>query len=431
MGKLVGPHFVGLLHADVLECGIPYLAMELLQGEDLEQSLERRDRLGVHEVVSLGEQASSALSTAHDLGIIHRDVKPSNLFRQHDGALKVLDFGISKIVASVPTNLRITRTGELVGSPSYVSPDQLRDPSSVGPLADVWSLGATLFHLTTGSVPFSGSTLLEIFDAIRFGAHVDPRTLRSGIPPQLAELINACLEKVPENRITMPELRSRLGSFPSSVPHWCSSSAATANTLPDLGNTRTGLDTHVSGEYAASAAATESSNDTLASPTDHTATKPHAETAERPLVRRLGTPALVAVLVVGVGVTFDVIRRRATEDRPEVPSAGVESPANDTSRPFVTGPDHRSALDVEPLPLRTPSTLVTGGDGKANVEPKPASFKRVPRSLNRVVTAPTTSAAATSPDSVKNTPHGPSVRPLDTSIDWAPAAGRSHPPIEH
>src|SRR5262249_7955982 len=146
-----------------LESGTPYMVMELLHGTDLGAMIAAGRPLPVAEAVGYLLQACEALAEAHQKGIIHRDLKPSNLFltTRPDGSplLKVFDFGIAKLVAEEPEqNLRLTSTGSGIGSPQYMSPEQVRDASRVDARTDIWALGVTLYELLAAAPPFTGTT---------------------------------------------------------------------------------------------------------------------------------------------------------------------------------------------------------------------------------------------------------------------------------
>jgi serine/threonine-protein kinase len=203
--------------------GTPYMVMEFLDGGDLSRVLEQRGRLPIPEAVGHILQACEAVAEAHSFGIVHRDLKPANLFLTHcrDGAplLKVLDFGISKSLGDTAQTANLTGTSVIIGSPQYMSPEQVRSSKHVDTRTDIWSLGVILHELLTGRVPFSADTMSALLVQI---AVDPPQPLGEGrpdIPPELARIVADCLEKDPARRIqTVGELARRLAPFaPSSV----------------------------------------------------------------------------------------------------------------------------------------------------------------------------------------------------------------------
>jgi predicted Ser/Thr protein kinase len=185
-----------------LETGEPYIVMELLKGEDLAKLLERRGRLSASEVVGIILQACDAIAEAHALGIVHRDLKPANLFLAErpgrTNLLKVLDFGISK--AQVGSGVSLTLSASLVGSPLYMSPEQVREARTVDGRADVWALGVTAYQLLTGTTPFAAPAIGEICAKILMENPVPPRSRWSEVPVQLDAVVMRCLRKEPSER---------------------------------------------------------------------------------------------------------------------------------------------------------------------------------------------------------------------------------------
>jgi serine/threonine protein kinase len=184
--------------------GAPYIVMECLAGEDLAKVITRgpvAPREGALYVL----QACAALSDAHAAGVVHRDLKPANLFltkRNRAALIKVLDFGISTRVGNAePTNARaFTVTSAHLGSPQYMSPEQIRSRMNVDERTDIWSLGVILYELLTGKPPFGGSTLFALSVAIVTEKPVPPSHHRAGVPRSLEDIVQRCLEKNPAER---------------------------------------------------------------------------------------------------------------------------------------------------------------------------------------------------------------------------------------
>ncbi len=145
--------------------GVPYIAMELLQGESLRTRLERRARLGPNEVVRIVGQVARAIGKAHDTGIVHRDLKPDNIFLVPEGdteIAKVLDFGIAKVSTQNPSMNSGTRTGAVLGTPYYMSPEQAQGNRSVDHRSDLWSLGVIAYQCSIGKLPFDSDALGDL-----------------------------------------------------------------------------------------------------------------------------------------------------------------------------------------------------------------------------------------------------------------------------
>ena len=190
--RLRNEHVAAVMDVETAEDGTPFIVLEFLEGEVLEAVLEKRGPVPPKDAVDWVLQALEAVAHAHAEKIIHRDLKPANLFltKKHDGTLviKVLDFGLSKITSGLQGAVA-TKTTAMIGSPAFMSPEQLRSAKSVDVRADVWSLGVVLFHLVTGKYPFHGETDGEIFAAI---LEHPPATLRSIRPELPEELERVC-----------------------------------------------------------------------------------------------------------------------------------------------------------------------------------------------------------------------------------------------
>ncbi|HMA92739.1 MAG TPA: serine/threonine-protein kinase, partial [Polyangiaceae bacterium] len=160
--KIRSEHIGRVMDVATADDGTPYIVMEYLEGQDLAALLAARGQLPVAEAVGYLLQACEAVSEAHSLGIVHRDLKPANLFLTHRGdgspLVKVLDFGISKSLAEGSQNANLTGTALIMGSPQYMSPEQVRSAKHVDTRTDIWSLGVIAHELLAGRPPFTADT---------------------------------------------------------------------------------------------------------------------------------------------------------------------------------------------------------------------------------------------------------------------------------
>ncbi len=176
---------------------LPYLVMQLITGESLEQRLAREKQLPIREIVRIGMQAAQGLAAAHALGMIHRDVKPGNiLLESSSDRVKLTDFGL----AHVAEDVKLTRTGFVSGTPMYMAPEQALGETS-DHRSDLFSLGAVMYEMCAGKPPFSGNSALAILKQIADGKHRPLRELNPAIPEWLAGTIDRLLAKKPADRV--------------------------------------------------------------------------------------------------------------------------------------------------------------------------------------------------------------------------------------
>jgi serine/threonine-protein kinase len=216
IARLRGHHIAKVLDTGRTDSGAPYMVLEYLEGRDLRTALDTDGPLPVDRAVEYLLQTCEAVAEAHAVGLIHRDLKPDNLFitRSADGreVLKVIDFGISKRVDG--SGRCLTKQGQSLGSPHYMAPEQMASPEQVDARADIWSLGVVLYELLTNTVPFMGDSLaaacLQVLTA-------EPRSIRETrpeVPPALEQVVMRCLAKQRDDRYSsVQELAFELCAF--------------------------------------------------------------------------------------------------------------------------------------------------------------------------------------------------------------------------
>jgi len=202
---------------------VPYMVMEYLDGVSL-FGLLARGPIAIPDAADQIAQACEALEEAHRLGIVHRDLKPDNLFvtRRPSGAalLKVLDFGISLVPEGEGAS-RLTGHADVMGTPLYMSPEQMMSARNADARSDVWALGATLYELLTGRAAFAGANVTEICTRVLSSVPASPSALRAEIPAELSAVVLRCLEKAPERRFpSAGELGRALSPFRQGGAAW-------------------------------------------------------------------------------------------------------------------------------------------------------------------------------------------------------------------
>ena len=215
--RLRSEHVARVIDVGTMEDGAPYIVMEYLEGRDLGARVDEDGPLSVPEAVDYLLQTCEAVAEAHALGIIHRDLKPQNLFltSRVDGKplVKVLDFGISKVTQGAD-ELSLTKTTDVVGSPNYMSPEQLRAARLADARSDIWALGAILYELLSGKVPFEAETLTQLCAMVISDPPRPLKDLRPDLPLDLIATIERCLDKDPARRFqNVGELADALEPF--------------------------------------------------------------------------------------------------------------------------------------------------------------------------------------------------------------------------
>ena len=384
--KLRNEHVVRVFDVGTHRNGLPYIVMEYLEGVDLAALLAASGLLPVERAADMLIQTCEALTEAHEKGIVHRDLKPSNLFclPRSDGGvtIKVVDFGISKVSEAMANfGHGLTTTGNVMGSPSYMSPEQMKTPNRVDQRTDLWSLGVVLYEALTGQFPFPASTYAEICLRVHQDPPVPPRAHRPDLPEGLEAVILKCLAKDPDLRFARasdlalalaPFAQTGGRSFPSLLP------IPPAGTSPDR----------------ATPLRPPSGNQTL------TVAAPNWEqsTVARPRHSRPKTLLIVAGLMVPsllVAVWFAISR----SDSPHSSSAGSPS-AVVTSQATVLVPESPPTALPEQGPALPAAPVVAEEENALAPQVSPA-----PSPPARAATAPTSAARAAARSVVTPAPH--------------------------
>jgi serine/threonine protein kinase len=178
------------------------LVMELVEGTPVDVLLTERGALPIADAIGTAQCLLEALVYAHGKGIVHRDIKPANLIRENAGVVKVTDFGIAKIKegGTGSTQTVLTKSGFLLGTPHYMSPEQIREPKDAGAKSDVYSTGVVLYEMLTGSLPFNSRSLPKLIDAIYRGEKQPPRALRPEIDAELEAIVLRAMHPRMEQR---------------------------------------------------------------------------------------------------------------------------------------------------------------------------------------------------------------------------------------
>lgn len=219
--QLASPHIVNVLDIGLTEDGLPFIVMEHLKGHDLEHHLSKKGPLAIDEATDLVRQICRGLYEAHNHGIVHRDLKPGNIFLVSESSgghrAVLLDFGVSKMTSQ--SEVGLTQTGMIMGSPRYMSPEQLADSKSVDHRSDIWSLGVILYEVLAGIPPYKSTTLVQLVAEILQGTPQPLRELRPDIPASLAAIVERCMRREPEQRFESADALSQalLGSQSSSL----------------------------------------------------------------------------------------------------------------------------------------------------------------------------------------------------------------------
>lgn len=370
-------HVVRTLDVGMSADGLSYLVMEYLEGEDLSARLARTGAFPIALATDCVLQAAEALSLAHAAGVVHRDIKPSNLWlsSRRDGSplLKVLDFGISKLAPAASSDPSLTETTSVFGSPTYMSPEQIRSAKRVDARADVWALGVVLHELLTAQLPFQGDNVGGILASITADAPGAVRAVRPEVPVVLEDVVFACLEKDAGRRISLAELCAELLPFASDAGK---SSAQRVLAVPTPASAPSSSEWRIRSTRAAVVGASTLSAATIRMP-------PHAVRRSRVFVGG------AAVTLLAGGVLFFELRRApsevpivATAAAPSVAALAVAASVASVVpiAPSVGHPAAPHAAASPKAPLASPlGSLAAGAPVWSDASTKRVEPTRVPR----------------------------------------------------
>ncbi len=373
---LKSEHVAKVLDVGTLSTGAPYMVMEYLEGEDLSTILNTQGPLDVETACNYLVQGCEAIAEAHSRGIVHRDLKPANFFlsRSVGGSrtIKVLDFGVSKLTGDggIVSSKNLTQTREMMGSPVYMSPEQMRSSRTVTQSTDIWALGVVLFELLTRQYPFDAESMPDLCVKVVSDPPVSLRSLRPDVPEEIEAIVGRCLQKDPEQRFAnVAELASALEVFAPVESHVAAENARV--TLGDF--TKTKLSESGAGATALSRPRTPVGSRSVPG---LTTPQPSTASAGAPRSWLLLVAAVLLVLLVGGG--FALGRSGADKSSSKLPASATASqppsasvvPALPTasSAPVVTSapPLDSSAPALSLSPVHSGAPVTVGHSGASS-----------------------------------------------------------------
>jgi serine/threonine-protein kinase len=390
--RLKSVHVARVFDVGVLDDDTPYFVMERLEGEDLAKMLEKKGPLPVEQAVDYVLEACEAVAEAHTLGMVHRDLKPANLYVARGpggtGSVKVLDFGISKAVqdANQPVG-ELTNEGVAMGSPGYMSPEQIQSTRDVDARADIYSLGAILYRLTSGQTPHKGETLMSILASMA-STPLRPLDAIAKVPPDFAKVVARCLDQDRDARPkTIADVAVDIAPFGTRrsaasleqilatmgvVKHPSSSKRASAPALTEDAETtpRAGVEVEQVPTLTATVLAP-------LTPPVPVIPQAHISTDRRPRAKR-PNPNIVPLGLAGVFViAIGYVALRSPTPRPPPPPAIAASQAVPT--PLVTADPPSSVVELAPpAPSSVDTTPKTQPKRHGRPAPPPPAPKKPP-----------------------------------------------------
>ncbi len=433
--KLKNPHVVRVHDIGRLAGGEPYLVMEYLEGVDLRQRLRAERRLSLPDSLDITLQTLEAMAEAHATNVVHRDLKPANIFLTHDvdGSLsvKVLDFGISKLLDGDDEQMEMTTTNTLMGSPYYMSPEQMMSARDVDARTDIWSIGVVLFQMLTGRVPFRGKNIAtQCALLLQNDAPAPSSCLDAPLPRGLDEAILGFLRRDPKERhesaaaaaaalapfaanggaaaLSRIQRVSRLSGDGVPPPNLALASTSVADDDDPTSKSDRRVLAHAPERAAPLPALLSGEASPAEAMSQSTKASWQAIDAPRPRARRIGV-AFAALLAIGVGMGGAVV------------AFYEPTPANESPGAAPTQPTPPNATSLEPpttatTPREQARPPSTPGDASADeplVPPPPSASAEsaeadAPRPVKRSPTARPAPKRPVAPPSAEDDPFGDS-----------------------
>lgn len=365
--RIKSPHVIQILDRGVTPSGTPFIVMELLDGETVQQRLDRLGLLSLDDVRSILTQTARALSKAHAAGLAHCDVKPENIFlidNDPDVFVKLLDFGIAKRFGEKDDS------GIIFGTPQYMAPEQMVADGHIGVHTDVWSLAVVAYQMLTAGVPFGGETLEAVAAAVERGTFTPVTSLRHDVPVELDTWFERALSNNPVGRFE--SMREMVAAFDvacrghafkrapaMSVHEFTFNGDRAALMLPPLG-------TDLSDPFPSAPPVTDSAPFDASLPT--VPRRPH----------RWILPTLAAVALVGLGSLFTVVRAKEGTEIAHAGAAPAEQTVEVTTAAAAVEPTPAPA-EVQPVKASVPTAKATTTAKPSTAPPK---FRAAPPRSN-------------------------------------------------
>ena len=420
--KLRSEHVCRVLDVGRLESNAPYIVMEYMEGQDFADTIQRKGRLLPSDAVDYVMQALEGLAEAHVNNIVHRDLKPGNLFVTSDNEglplVKVLDFGISK--SSVAGSA--TRTGEIMGSPSYMSPEQMTSSKNVDARADIWAMGVILYQALTAALPFDGDTLPALCMSVMTNQPPPIAAHRPDVPPGLAAAIMRCMEKNPDARYRdVADLAAAIAPFGSdSAPASAVRIARVlrrSGTSPAVSNNAmpaTILATPAPGARVTTLGGSAGAVDVSAAPKSPSATKL--------AFFGIGAAAVAGIVVVMIFGGRGSSEHGAASVTPTTqPEVAAEPPAP-TPAPPAPAPEQVAAPVAAPAPqpvVETPvAAPVTTEPVKTQAATKPTNRTTTKTAVKTATKVEATKPAAPAPAPTESKPVAPTTETQPAGSKW-------------